>query len=223
MARITLPTAADGLLARKRKPEVYDARLFAWADRIKEIADIHLTVEGREYLSADDTFVIMSNHQSHFDVPVLYHCLRRRIRMVGKAELFRIPIFGGAMRVAGFVEVDRNNRAQAVAALHGAEQALATGTNIWIAPEGTRSATGQLAPFKKGGFHLALGARARILPVSIDGTKDVLPAHSKYITPGQNVRVAISQPIDSKDYGAERLADLMAAVRSAIAQHIPYA
>lgn len=156
-------------------------------------------------------------------IPVIYDSLRCRIRMVGKAELFRIPLFGSAMRVTGFVEVDRHNRAQAVAALHGAEAALAAGTNIWIAPEGTRSETGKFSPFKKGGFHLALGAGARILPVSIDGTKDVLPAHSKTITPGQHVRVVISAPIDSKAFGAEGMPELMAAVRSAIAAHVPYA
>ncbi len=223
MARITLPTAAEGMLGRGKSPEIYDARLQAWAARVKAIADMRITVEGREHLSSGDTFVIMSNHQSHFDIPVIYDSLRCRIRMVGKAELFRIPLFGSAMRVTGFVEVDRHNRAQAVAALHGAEAALAAGTNIWIAPEGTRSETGKFSPFKKGGCHLALGAGARILPVSIDGTKDVLPAHSKTITPGQHVRVVISAPIDSKAFGAEGMPELMAAVRSAIAAHVPYA
>jgi 1-acyl-sn-glycerol-3-phosphate acyltransferase len=222
-ARIAVTTALDGTLGREHAAERADKRLAAWSARMLRIADVHLETEGQHNLGQGETFVVMSNHQSHFDVPVIYHSITRRLRMVGKTELFKIPVFGRAMRVAGFIEVDRGNRNQAVRALDGARAALASGTNIWIAPEGTRSETGRLNPFKKGGFHLAVGSAARILPVSIDGTKDVLAAHSRDIRPGQSVRVVIGKPIDTKSFGKERMSDLMDAVRAAIAQHIPYA
>src|SRR5688572_7441235 len=153
--------------------ERYDRRLEEWARRLVKAARIDLVVEGREHLATDEAFVMMSNHQSHFDIVVLFHVLKRRVRMVAKKELYRVPIFAGAMRVAGFIEIDRSDRHQAVAALSGAKDAIAAGTSIWIAPEGTRSETGRLGPFKKGGFHLALTAEARILPITIDGTRKV--------------------------------------------------
>lgn len=222
-ARITVATVADGALGRPGVAERADERLASWSARLHEIAQMRVRVDGREHFDTDECFVVMSNHQSHFDVPVLYRVLDRRLRMVGKTELFKIPLFGRAMRVAGFVEVDRSNRAQAVHALDGARTALAHGTNIWIAPEGTRSETGKLAPFKKGGFHLALAAKVRILPVSIDGTKDVLPAHSRVIRTGRSVRVVVSPPIDPAELGKDRLPELMSRVREAIAAHLPYA
>ncbi|MEZ4226109.1 MAG: lysophospholipid acyltransferase family protein [Polyangiaceae bacterium] len=222
-AKITFPTALEGALRRGGQLELYDARLAAWSANMLDVADVDLEVSGREHLGRGEAFVVMSNHQSHYDIPVVFQALKRRMRMVAKTELFRIPLFGRAMHVAGFVEVDRSNRDQAMHALEGARRAVAAGTNIWIAPEGTRSESGHLAPFKKGGFHLALGAHARILPVSIDGTKDVLPAHSRTITRGQHVRVVVSPPIDPADYGHDKLDALMQAVRDAIAAPIPYA
>ena len=222
-AKIAVATALDGMIGRARAEERADARIASWSARLLRIADIRLLTEGQHNLAPNETFVVMSNHQSHFDVPVIYAAIRRRLRMVAKRELFEIPVFGKAMRVAGFIEVDRGDRHQAVRALDGARAALASGTNIWIAPEGTRSETGRLNAFKKGGFHLAVGSAVRILPVSIDGTKDVLPAHSKVIVPGQSVRVVIGEPIDSKDFGKEHMPELMEAVRTAIAKHIPYA
>jgi len=222
-ARITVGTALDGTLGRPDLAERTDRRLGWWSAKLHDVADMRVKVEGRENFAAGETFVVMSNHQSHFDIPVLYQALQRRLRMVAKKELFRIPLFGRAMRSSGFVEVDRRDRERAVRALDGARVALAAGTNIWIAPEGTRSETGKLATFKKGGFHLALAAGARILPVSIDGTKDVLPAHSREIRRGHSVRVVINPPIDPAEYGPERMDELVAAVREAIAQHLPYA
>lgn len=222
-AKIAVATVLDGALNREELPARVDERLTEWAADMLALADIQLSVSGREHLGRGETFVVMSNHQSHFDVPVAYASIPGRLRMVGKTELFRIPVFGRAMRVAGFVEVNRGDRAQAVSALDGARAALGAGTNIWIAPEGTRSESGALGPFKKGGFHLALGAGARIVPVSIDGTRDVLPAHSRAVKRGQAVRVVIGEPIDTRAFGSERLPKLMAAVRDAIATHLPYA
>jgi 1-acyl-sn-glycerol-3-phosphate acyltransferase len=112
------------------------------------------------------------------------------------------------------VEVDRGDRAQAIQSLEHAKSALAQGTNIWIAPEGTRGPGGKgLLPFKKGGFHLATGAGARILPVSISGTSQVLAAHGRSVNPGVTVRVEVQSPIDTRQYAGT--SELMEAVRAA--------
>jgi 1-acyl-sn-glycerol-3-phosphate acyltransferase len=158
----------------------------------------------------------MSNHQSLYDIPALYQTLPLRLRMVAKAELFKIPIWAQAMRVAGFVELDRSARERAIASLERAKAALAQGTSIWIAPEGTRSRDGSLAPFKLGGFHLAAGAGAHILPVSVAGTRSILPAKGARVVAGAIVRVTVHPPIDPAEYGHEVNDALVQAVRSAI-------
>ncbi len=221
-ARISVPTLLEGAVGRLT-PEICDRRLDAWSRRLLDHVKIEVTTYGLELAPAGETFVVMSNHQSLYDIPVLFQALKRRVRMVAKAELFRIPIWAGAMRAAGFVEIDRHDRERAILALEHAKRALREGTSIWIAPEGTRSPTGKLGVFKKGGFHLAIDTGARILPVTVTGTRDVLAARGGTVRPGAQVSVTLGAPIDSRAYGDARKDELMAAVRAAIAQNLPAA
>ena len=215
-ARISAPTIFEGLIGRLT-PEQCDARLDAWSRKLLELADVKLEVQGLSHAPPGETFVVMSNHQSVYDIPVMFQALRRRVRMVAKHELFKIPGWGPAMRLAGFVEVDRGDRAQAIRSLESARAALSHGTSIWIAPEGTRGPGGpELLPFKKGGFHMASAAGARILPVSIRGTSDVLSAHGRSVRTGQSVRVIVHEPIATTAYSTEQREQLIADVRKAI-------
>lgn len=214
--KICAPTVLEAVAGKHGTMEVYDRRIDAWSKQLLDDAAVELETRGEEHLASDEAFVVMSNHQSHYDVVVLFQVLRRRVRMVAKKELFRVPIFAGAMRAAGFIEIDRSNHQKAIAALDAAEEALKRGTSIWIAPEGTRSETGELGPFKKGGFHLAFDTGARILPVTLVGTRDVLLPHDWRVKKGQRVVVHVGAPIDPKRYGKERRDELMAIVREAI-------
>ena len=217
-AVISAPTVVEGLIGTLT-PQKCDDRLQEWSRKLLEDAEIKLEVTGFENAPADETFVIMSNHQSLYDIPVMFQALRRRVRMVAKAELFKIPGWGRAMRLAGMVEVDRGDRTQAIQSLGAAKAALAQGTNIWIAPEGTRGPGGtSLLPFKKGGFYLASGAGARILPVAIVGTSQVLAAHGRSVKPGMTVRVRVQAPIATVDYASSE--PLITAVRGAITEGI---
>lgn len=213
--RISVPTIIQALRGTLT-PELCDARLDWWSKQLLTKAAISVQIAGAEQARTGTAFVVMSNHQSHYDIPVLYQSLPLRLRMVAKSELFRIPIWAQAMRAAGFVELDRGARERAIQSLERAKQALAQNTSIWIAPEGTRSRDGALGPFKLGGFHLAAGAGARILPVTISGTRHVLPAKSSRVTPGATVRVTVHAPIDPADFGAEVGETLVQAVRRAI-------
>lgn len=218
--RIATPTlieAARGTL----DVSVCDERLDGWARQVVRRARLELDVIGGHHVGESEAFVVMSNHQSFYDIPVIFCAFGRPLRMVAKKELFRIPVFAQAMRVARFVEVDRQNRSRAIQSLMAARETLDLGVSIWIAPEGTRSDDGRLGAFKKGGFHLALETGARILPLSVDGTRHVLAARGMLVRPGGRVRVTISPPIDPREYGAARRADLMAAVRTAIASGLP--
>jgi|SRR6188768_691514 len=213
--RISVPTLFDALVGRLT-PEVCDARLAWWSKRLLGQAEVSLQVSGVEHARSAPAFVVMSNHQSLYDIPALFQTLPLRLRMVAKAELFRIPIWAQAMRVAGFVELDRSARERAIESLDRAKGTLARGTSIWIAPEGTRSQDGSLGPFKLGGFHLALGAGAPILPVSIAGTRDILPAKGARVEKGALVRVTVHPPIDPASYGNQVNDALVQAVRGVI-------
>jgi len=216
-ARISVPTVLDAALGRGTL-ERCDERLDWWARKLLRDADVRLVVRGLEHLgSARESFVVMSNHQSLYDIPALFCAIPRRIRMVAKAELFNVPVWGQAMRAAGFVRVDRGDRAQAIESLRAGSAMLADGTLLWIAPEGTRSPTGELGSFKSGGFHMALETGYRILPVAIDGTRDVLKARGLVVRNHKKVVVTVLPPIDPRAYGAERRKELMAAVRASIA------
>jgi len=213
--RISVPTLFDALLGTLT-PEVCDTRLDWWSKRLLGQAQVSLQVSGIEHARGPSAFVVMSNHQSLYDIPALYQALPLRLRMVAKAELFRIPIWAQAMRVAGFVELDRSARERAIESLERAKGALARGTSIWIAPEGTRSRDGSLGAFKHGGFHLAAGAGAQILPVTVSGTRSILPAKGARVVPGAIVRVTVHPPIDPAAYGNDVSDSLVAAVRRSI-------
>jgi 1-acyl-sn-glycerol-3-phosphate acyltransferase len=217
--RVSVVNAVDALF-RQPPRELCDRRIDTWSRRLVERAGIRLEVHGVERADPSRAYIVMSNHQSHFDIPVIFQALGRSMRMVAKTELFRIPFFGSAMRAAEFVEVDRGNRRQAIAAMERAKALVSSGLSIWIAPEGTRSKTGEMGEFKRGGFHLALGAEALILPVSISGTLAVLPPKQLQLKRDVPVRVTVSDPIDPAAFGRRQLDELITHVRATIAAHV---
>jgi 1-acyl-sn-glycerol-3-phosphate acyltransferase len=218
--RISAPTVMEAALGRLTQ-EVCDARLDQGARRILERARVELVTVGVEHAVPGEAFVIMSNHQSLYDIPALYCALRRPMRMVAKEELFRVPLWGSAMRRAGFVAIDRSDRARAIDSLASAKDQLSAGVSLWIAPEGTRSPDGKLGVFKRGGFHVAEDTGVRILPVSILGTERVLGAHARQVSDGVVVKVVLHAPIDPRAYGPERRDALIADVREAILSALP--
>jgi 1-acyl-sn-glycerol-3-phosphate acyltransferase len=199
---ISWPTVVDAFAGRVTLAES-DRRLASWAAEIAKNCDYELEVVGREHQGVShESFLVMSNHQSLYDIPVLFHVLGANLRMITKAELFNVPIFGPAMKHAGFISIDRSNRERAMKSLELARERIAGGLNVWIAPEGTRSKTGALLPFKKGGFNLAMEARLRILPITLRGTRDILPAKGARSMPRAHVRATIHAPIDAGAYVA---------------------
>jgi 1-acyl-sn-glycerol-3-phosphate acyltransferase len=211
---VCTPTVLEALAGRVRR-DVCDARIDRWSKKLLDDVGVRVEVVGREHLDPAAPMLVMSNHQSLYDVPALYQTLPHSVRMVTKTELFRIPIFGRALRAAEFVEVDRGHRARAIESLRNARRLFESGITVWIAPEGTRSPDGRLGPFKKGGFILAEEAGVPILPVSVDGTHRILPARTTDLHYGQPVRVTI-HPRVRRDEVASREA-WMDRVRDAIA------
>lgn len=218
-ARISASTVAEAALGRAPDMKVYDDRLLWWARKVLSDASVDLHVSGAENAGdGSEPLIVMSNHQSLYDIPVIYCSVPGRVRMVAKKELFAVPLWGRAMRIAGMICLDRNDRTKAIESLNEGTSLLRHGTRVWIAPEGTRSKTGDLGPFKSGGFRMALDTGHRILPVALDGTRQVLPVRTLVVQCGKRVDVAILPPIDPKAYGVDRRKDLMRDVRKAIAE-----
>jgi 1-acyl-sn-glycerol-3-phosphate acyltransferase len=215
---ISFPTVVEALRGRVTK-QICDERLASWSRAVVENARIELSVRGRQHLRDGETYLVMSNHQSLYDIPVLFHVVGPNIRMITKKELFRVPIFGGALAAAGFISIDRSDRHAAIRSLDVARRLLASGTHVWISPEGTRSRTGELLPFKKGAFYLAFEAGLPILPVTLVGTRDVLAADGVLSTAGATVRVVVHEHLDPRPYaerGSEGRNELMDRVKSVL-------
>lgn len=215
---ISWPTVVDAVKGRVTK-DVCDDRLEGWAKNVVKNAAIRVQVTGREHLRQNETYLVMSNHQSLYDIPVVFYVIGPNVRMITKAELFRVPVFGGALAAAGFISIDRGDRMRAMQSLEIARTLLASGTHVWIAPEGTRSRDGRLLPFKKGAFHLAFEAGLPILPLTLRGTRDILAAQGVRSISGATVEVTIHEKIDPVPYttrGKKGRADLMEEVRRSI-------
>lgn len=183
-----------------------------WGRAILRVSGVEVKVVGREHLEKGRSFILMPNHQSHFDIPVLLGCLDTQFRWLAKAELFRIPIFGRAMRGCGYISIDRANREAAFASIRQAAQAIHGRASVLIFPEGTRSPDGRLLPFKKGGFVLAVDSGVPILPIGIYGTGRILPKKRLLLDPGPVV-MWIGAPIETGGYRRETKDALMAEVR----------
>jgi 1-acyl-sn-glycerol-3-phosphate acyltransferase len=219
--RISIPTLVDGLLDRTDYHRC-DGRLDSWSRRLVEQAHIHIETRGLEHVDRSRSYVVMSNHQSHYDIPIVFQALGIPIRMVAKTELFRIPIMGPAMDKSGFVEVDRKNSRRAIQQMRVAKQRLQRdGLSIWIAPEGTRSVDRRVAEFKSGGFHLAFATEAPILPLSICGSIRVHKSGDDRVHLGVRVPVVVHAPVEPMAYGKRRLKELMAEVRARIESGLP--
>lgn len=175
-----------------------------------------LYVTGLTLLDPHETYIFMSNHESWMDIPAMFGAVPHSLRMISKAGLMKIPIFGHAMAKAGFIAVDRKNRTKAIRQLDVAKERLLDGISVWLAPEGTRSRDGSIAPFKKGGFYLAKALRKPIVPVFIEGAAKVMPADSIMMSSNQNITVHFLQPIPAKDVEALSIPELLDRVRAAM-------
>ena len=187
----------------------------AWAARLLYLVRMQLSVRGHFPEIVDGRrYLVLCTHSSHYDIPVSFVAMPGSIRMLAKKELFRIPLLGSAMKAGEFPSIDRHHREQALADLQKARQMMESGIVLWAAPEGTRSAAGDLLPFKKGCFHLALDTGAIIIPVAIRGIHRVLPARTFRLTLDQPVQFQIGTPIDATAFDAGQIDALMAQVRS---------
>jgi 1-acyl-sn-glycerol-3-phosphate acyltransferase len=182
------------------------------------LAGIHLRTEGVENIPSG-ACIFASNHASNVDPPILATVIPRRVAILVKKELFRIPIFSRAMRVSHYVAVDRGSR-EAAASANKTVGLLEAGDSFLMFPEGTRSPDGRLRSFKKGVATIAVEAGVPVVPVSIAGTQKILRKGSGIVRPGP-VTVRFGHPVDTSRYSMSQRSELLADISSAVAAALP--
>jgi 1-acyl-sn-glycerol-3-phosphate acyltransferase len=208
-----IPCIAIALFDRSGEASVWIAR--RWISWILWTVGVEVEAVGLENVDRAQPGVVMSNHQSVFDIAAIVHTLPVSWRFVAKRELTWIPVFGWALALSGHVIINRSEREQAVQSMRDASKRIRGGTKVIVFPEGTRSTTGQMREFKSGGFHLALANGWPILPVSVSGSMRVTPKHSLKIHPGY-IKVVYGAPIPTDKLDLEDRHELKAQVRQAI-------
>ena len=188
-----------------------------WGGLCLRIVGAPLTVEGLDNLVEGERYVIMANHESSLDILVLLAALPPSVelRFLAKKSLFAIPFLGWAMKSAGFIPVDREDRSTATATLNQTLVEVERGGSPLVFPEETWSTDGRLLPFARGGFLVALKAGLPILPVGLEGPRQVLPPNEGVIRP-QSVTVRVGEAILTAGLGVSRRAELMADTRREI-------
>ena len=182
------------------------------------MAGVRWKLIGLEQLPMTSNYIFMSNHVSNIDPPLLIPLLPRRVTVMVKKELFKLPILGRAMRMADFVPIDRSNRDAAIGSVREAATIVRKGLDLVVFPEGTRSPDGRLLPFKKGSFYLAMDTGVPIVPVTILGTEELLPKGSVLARHGR-VSIVFHSPIDPKGFTDRD--ELVEAVRASVASALP--
>lgn len=183
-----------------------------WSRGLLLFGGVRLETRFATPLPADRPCVFMANHQSLYDIPALIVGLPGQTRFLAKRGLFQIPLFGWALKVGGFISIDRSDRSRAGESFADAIRELQSGASAVVFPEGTRSTGGELLPFQRGGFLLALKSGLPIVPVGIHGSRAVRAKESYRIRPGR-ITVSCGRPIETAEYGVRDKARLMEDVR----------
>ena len=181
------------------------------------LSGIRYRVASAQQLPLDRPAVYCANHQSNIDPPLLFHVLHPRMHIFYKAEINAIPVLARAFRMGGFIPVDRHNKEAAMRSIDAGAASIRSGNSFLIFPEGTRSRTDELLPFKKGGFIMAIKAQAPIVPVAIQGGRAAMRRGSRIIRPA-TFSVRVGEPIETAGLGLADRALLIERVRARITQ-----
>jgi 1-acyl-sn-glycerol-3-phosphate acyltransferase len=192
-------------------------RIFAvmWARLNSFFTPMTVNVIGAENMEPDASYVIIANHQSLYDIYALYGWLGRDFKWVMKKELELVPVLGIACKALGHIFIDRADSRAAVDTINAAKEKIRNGTSVFFFPEGSRSSDGKVGPFKKGAFKMAIDLGLPVLPVTLNGTRDILPKGGADLMPGA-VTMIIHKPVSVKNYHEKNLKKLMDKTRISI-------
>jgi 1-acyl-sn-glycerol-3-phosphate acyltransferase len=186
-----------------------------WSKLNSYVTPMFVKVIGKEKVQKNQSYVIVANHQSHYDIFVIYGWMPVDFRWVMKIQLLKVPFLGYSCYKIGHIFIDRSNSEKAKESINAAKDRIKGGTSIMFFPEGTRSNDGKLREFKKGAFKFALDMSLPILPVTIVGSRNVLPARTLLLFPGR-AKLVVHDPIDTTGYTEDRMDELIAIARQRI-------
>jgi 1-acyl-sn-glycerol-3-phosphate acyltransferase len=189
-----------------------------WCKMIAVTAGARVRVYGVEHIRPGTSYVFLSTHQSYMDIPAMLGYLPAQLRIAAKKSLFRVPFMGWHLKRAGHIPVDRSSTQNAIASMRRAASYLHDGVCAFIFPEGTRSRDGYLHHFKKGGFKLAIQAGVPIIPITITGSRQILPPDEIILRAGP-IDMYVDAPIPTAGLTDEDLDDLMQTVYDMMASH----
>lgn len=192
-----------------------------WSSVLLRISKMRVVARGMEHIRSDKNYIFICNHQSALDIPLMMFYTPKQLRMIFKKELLYIPFFGLILWLLKFIPIDRGNREKAVASLKKAAGRIHDGINIVIYADGTRSLDGELRPFKKGAFMLAIEAQVDIIPVTISGTINVMHKLGGIfdIKFNQEVHILFDPPVSTSTFSIEQKDELKTLVNSQIASN----
>jgi 1-acyl-sn-glycerol-3-phosphate acyltransferase len=190
-----------------------------WGKIELRITGTRVSITGLEYIDPQVNYILVSNHQSNFDIFALLGYLPIQFRWIAKAGLFRIPFLGWAMYRIGYISIERESPKKAYRSMLKAAEAVKGGVSVMIFPEGTRSPDGRLQSFKKGVFLIALKSQAPILPITIQGTAKIMRKGDWRTYPGE-VRITIDPSIDTAGIPAEKEDELSQRVRDTLEKNL---
>ncbi|MGM0681864.1 MAG: lysophospholipid acyltransferase family protein [Thermodesulfobacteriota bacterium] len=206
-----------GMLIFRISPRKIQAVPALWGKILLKAGGVRVIVRGLENIKDDRPYIFAANHQSQFDIFAMHAAFPHEFCWLAKKELFRIPLFGQAMRLAGYLPVDRSHGRQAMKSLIEAAKSIAEGSSVIIFPEGTRSPDGRLQRFKGGSTIIAVKSGVPMVPVAISGTHDILPKGKLLARPG-TITIKVGKPLDTSGFTMKQKHELADLVHDKVAE-----
>jgi 1-acyl-sn-glycerol-3-phosphate acyltransferase len=186
-----------------------------WAYIMLAVSFVRTEIKNKEKILKGQSYVIISNHQSQYDILALVTTLGIQFRWFAKKEVLKIPIFGYALYASRNIFLDRSNTARAIESINKGMERLPHDASVMVFAEGTRSADGRIQEFKKGGFMAAIIRRIPILPVTVNGSRRILPKGDLVVKPGK-IQIVIGDSIDTAGYTTDTVQELIDKTRRVI-------
>jgi 1-acyl-sn-glycerol-3-phosphate acyltransferase len=208
-----IPVMVAGLLSRTGNLAFSISKL--WAYTMLAVSFVRTEIKNKNKILKGTPYIIISNHQSHYDIITLVTTLGIQFRWIIKKELLKLPIFGYALYASRNIFIDRSNTARAIESINKGIDRLPKGVSVMVFAEGTRSPDGQIHEFKKGGFVTAVRRKIPILPVTVNGSRRVMRKGSFTFKPGK-IQIVIGDPINTSGYTTDTVQELIDKTRQAI-------
>lgn len=186
-----------------------------WSPVLLAVSGVRIKVYGKENLDTSRPMIYVSNHESHMDIPALFRAIPVNLHFIAKQELKKVPFMGWAMMAAGMIFIDRKHKEKAMKSIEEAGEKIKNGKNVISFPEGTRTKTGEVGVFKRGTFIMSTSSKVPIVPLAIEGSREVIASGTYKIRPGV-IKINIGKPILPEAYNNKEIDQFANETRSKV-------